>query len=248
MNFKTIGCGRDIIFLHGWGGSISSFLFIAKPLSKKYRVTLVDFAGFGETPEPAFAYNVSDYAKDVINLCDMLNIKTAVFAGHSFGGRVALELAAKYPERTAALALIDSAGIKPRRKLSYYFKITVHKLLKKIGMKGLNGSADYSVLSPVMKNTFKNIVNYDQTPLLNSILHQTAIFWGDKDNETPLYMARTLKKGLRNSELFMLNGGHFAYCEDSMKFFAILSAFLDGLKLYSLEEAFMKEDDGGCNQ
>lgn len=222
----TFGNGDNIVFLHGWGASISAFLFVAKALSATHRVTILDFAGFGESEEPSKAYSVAEYADDVVKLLDLLDIKDAVFVGHSFGGRVAIEIAANRPNTVRKLVLVDSAGLKPRRGLKYYIKIGLHKILKKLGFKGLSGSADFKVLSPLMKETFKNVVNYDQTPLLKNISCPTAIFWGDEDSETPAYMARRFEKGIADSSIFWLHGGHFAYAEDSAKFITILKAFV----------------------
>ena len=58
---------------------------------------------------------VKDYADGVLELMDKLNIEKATLVGHSFGGRVAIYIAAKYPEKVEKLVLVDSAGIKPRR-------------------------------------------------------------------------------------------------------------------------------------
>lgn len=157
--------------------------------------TLVDFYGFGKTPHPDYPLTVKDYAEGVLALMDKLNIEKATLVGHSFGGRVAIYIAAKYPEKVEKLVLVDSAGIKPRRGIKYRLKILMHKILKKFG-KGLKGSKDYRALSPVMKKTFRNVVNYDETYLLSDITADTAIFWGDKDKDTPLYMARKLNKKL----------------------------------------------------
>ncbi len=153
-------------------------------------------------------------------------IDNAIIVGHSFGGRVAMEITAKFPDVVKGLVLVDSAGLKPRRKPSYYIKIAIHKLLKKFGMTGLKGSKDYQVLSLIMKETFKNVVGYDQTCLLKDIKVPTAIFWGKDDKDTPFYMAKKLKKGIANSELFILQGGHYAYVDDLYKFESILSAFI----------------------
>ncbi|MEG2540682.1 MAG: alpha/beta hydrolase [Clostridia bacterium] len=231
MHYKSFGSGDDIVFLHGWGGDISSFLFIAKQLSRSYKVTLLDFPAFGDSAEPETPFTVSDYAECVVQLLDDLKIDCATIVGHSFGGRVAMELAMFYPKRVSALVLIDSAGLKPRRKLSYYLRLILHKSLKKCGCAGLKGSADFQKLSPTMKETFKNIVNYDQTPLLKDIAQQTAIFWGKEDTETPPYMAKKLRRHIVHSEIFWLDGGHFAYISDSAKFYAILCAFLHTMKI-----------------
>ncbi|MEG2107890.1 MAG: alpha/beta hydrolase [Clostridia bacterium] len=220
------GNGKDVVFLHGWGADLRAFLFVARELN--CRSVLVDFYGFGKTPHPDFPLTVADYANGVIEVLNKCNIKKAVLVGHSFGGRVAIEIASKFPNLVEKLVLIDSAGIKPRRKLKYYFKILLHKILKRFG-KGQKGSADYCQLSNVMKKTFINVVNYNQKPLLKFISADTAIFWGTLDEDTPLYMARILNKKIKSSHLFLLtNAGHFSYLDSRVEFLAILKAFLRG--------------------
>ena len=238
MNYKIIEGSRfqtlnsekpreTIVFLHGWSGNASAFLFVAKRLAVVgYRCILLDFAGFGDTPEPKTPYTVKDYADDVRRLMSDLGVSSTVFVGHSFGGRVAIELAYSCPNLVKKLVLIDSAGCKPRRKLTYYFKIFTHKLLKKLGKKGLKGSKDYQVLSPIMQTTFKNVVNYFQDYQLSKIECPTAVFWGKADEETPIYMAKRINRRIKDSQLFMLEGGHFAYMDDFYKFVCILQAFL----------------------
>ena len=162
-------------------------------------------------------------------LADELGAKKAIWVGHSFGGRVALEIAAKHPERAAGLVLVDSAGLRPRRPPSYHIRVALHKLLKRLGGSGLKGSADYRELSPVMKAVFVRVVNYDETPLLARIACPTAVFWGDRDRETPLYMAKRFVRGIEGSRLFMLSGGHFAYAEDPDRFMRVLIAFVRAL-------------------
>ena len=221
--------GKTIVFLHGWGANASAFLFVAKRLkSLGYTCILPDFAGFGKTPEPDFAYTVKDYANDVLALLKELGIKSAIFVCHSFGGRVGIELAAHHKAVVKKLVLVDSAGCRPKRRLKYWFRVILHKILKECGLKGLKGSSDYRMLSPVMKQTFKNVVNYFQDDDLLEIDSETAIFWGKDDKDTPAFMARKMAKRIKNSSLFWLDGGHFAYATDFEKFFAVLSAFLRG--------------------
>ena len=228
MRVMCAGAGENVVFLHGWGSSASAFLFVAGMLADGYRVTLVDMAGFGGSDPPEYPYGVPDYAADVLRIMGILGIGRAHFVGHSFGGRVCLELAAKHSDAVKSIALVDSAGLKPRRGLKYYVRVGAHKLLKKLGFKGLSGSADYRALSPDMQNTFKKVVNYDQSPLLCHILCPTAIFWGRDDRVTPMYMARKFKRGISDSALFLLDGGHFAFVDDGATFYAILRAFLRG--------------------
>lgn len=218
---------KTVIFLHGWGGGASAFLFCAERLKEEFRCVLVDFPGFGESDEPPVPWTVGDYAAEVVALADRLGATEFALVGHSFGGRVALETAAEHPERVRSLALVDSAGLKPRRKPSYFLRVAVHKISKRLGGRGLKGSADYRALSPVMKGTFIKVVNYDQTPLLPRVKCPTAVFWGKGDRDTPLYMAKRFLRGIKNSSLFLLDGGHFAYLTDRT-FLPVLAAFLHG--------------------
>ncbi|WP_329322201.1 alpha/beta fold hydrolase [Streptomyces sp. NBC_01262] len=71
-----------------------------------YRLVRCDFRGFGGTPAPDGPYSDAD---DVLALLDSLGIGQAALVAASSGGRVALEIAARRPERVTALALLCSA-------------------------------------------------------------------------------------------------------------------------------------------
>ncbi|MFJ7999205.1 alpha/beta fold hydrolase [Streptomyces sp. NPDC096310] len=81
-----------------------------------HRLVRCDFRGFGETPAPDRPH--SD-AEDVLDLLNSLGIARAALVGSSYGGQVALEIAARRPERVSALALICSAlpGHEPSAEL-----------------------------------------------------------------------------------------------------------------------------------
>ncbi len=71
-----------------------------------HRVARLDFRGFGDTPAPTEPF---DNAADVRDLLDAHGIGQATLVGSSFGGRVAVEVAARWPQRVSALALLCSA-------------------------------------------------------------------------------------------------------------------------------------------
>lgn len=71
-----------------------------------YRVARCDFRGFGESPVPPGPYNE---AEDVVALLDALELDSVAVVASSHGGRVALELASRWPERVSKLALLCSA-------------------------------------------------------------------------------------------------------------------------------------------
>ena len=68
MNYLKFGDSKKfLVFFHGWGADLNSFLFI-KDYFCEYTKLFVDFAGFGKTSEPDKPYFVSDYVKELENL------------------------------------------------------------------------------------------------------------------------------------------------------------------------------------
>lgn len=203
---------KDMVFLHGWGGSIDSFWGVAQFFCKKYRCILVDFYGFGASPIDR-ALTLQDYCDGVIEVLEHLGVERACVVGHSFGGRVAMELASK-TDKVRSMVLVDSAGLKPRRTLKKTMRKLKYKIYKALGKSTEKcGSKDYRELSPLMKKTFVNVVNYHQDGLLHTIHCPVLIVWGKTDKETPKYMAKKLNRGLARSTLIWLKGGHWCYIE-----------------------------------
>ena len=213
--------------MHGWGGSTDSFLGLAKQLSTNFRVTLVDFYGHGKTPYPDRELTLDDYVLSVYEIIKHYKMKSASIIAHSFGGRVALKLAYKYGYILDRLILIDSAGIKPRRGVKYHYKVFRHKILKKLHIKHKSGSADYNKLRPSEKKTFINIVNENLTDILHKITVPTLIIWGNKDKDTPIYMARKLNKKLCSGGLVIIkDAGHFSYLDKPGRVLIIIRSFM----------------------
>ena len=97
MNVKVFGKGdRVVLFLHGYGGSINSFLPFAERLKNDYKVVLVDLYGFGESKFPDYPLDTYDYATQLYLKLRELKIDRLSIVAHSFGGRLALVLASMF--------------------------------------------------------------------------------------------------------------------------------------------------------
>lgn len=202
---------------------------MARLLSRNYRVTLVDFYGFGETPHPPHPLVLDDFVNSVVELINFYGMRDVTLISHSFGGRVALKLAWKYGYLLNKLVLIDSAGIKPRRGPKYYCKVYTHKLLAKLKIPHKAGSSDYRSLPENKRKTFVNIVNEDLKPILSKITLPSLILWGEQDRDTPLYMAKALNKGIAGSGLVVIkDAGHYCYLDAIRETFFIVDNFLAG--------------------
>ena len=212
---------KAVVFLHGWGASMASFEFFYRAI-KGISVLAVDFAGFGESPEPSRPYTVEDYADELNDLISNLNIKKVIFVCHSFGGRVAIKYNYKYNSSVVGNIFIDIAGIKPRFNLLVWLKIRWYKFLKKLSklniIKNVRldkfGSSDYRVLSNVMKATFKNVISEDLSDEVKKIRAKTLIIWGREDRDTKIYMAKKINRLVKGSILVLISGDHFAYLDN----------------------------------
>jgi pimeloyl-ACP methyl ester carboxylesterase len=106
----TMGSGRDVLLLHGLGATKASFFDTAAALSRNYRVHAVDLPGFGSSSKPATApYNAAYFADSVLGVIDALGIERAHLVGNSLGGRVAIEVGLRAPERVHGLGLLCPA-------------------------------------------------------------------------------------------------------------------------------------------
>ncbi len=117
------GSGAPVLLLHGWGASADLFARTMDGLEGDFDLIAPDFPGFGATEPPPAPWAVSDYMEWTLALMDELGIQRASVIGHSFGGRVAIKLAALHPERVAKLVLTGAAGIRPKRTLGYHVRV-----------------------------------------------------------------------------------------------------------------------------
>jgi len=166
-----------------------------------------------------------------------------ILYGHSFGGRIAIKLAARQMEGMKALVLCDAAGVTPRPKS----KITFFGLLSRSGKMVfslpmlkyfqplvrkieyfLAGSRDYYYLqSEVMKGIFRKVIEEDLTSYLAKIKLPVLIVWGRKDKLTPVSDARILNEGIAGSLLEILEEtGHSPHLERPEELAVIIEKFI----------------------
>ena len=233
MVFEKIGTGKiNLIFLHGWGASKNNFTWINGMLDN-CTMHFASLDGFDGTMAPKDP-TIIGYARRLDEYIKNNNLDNIVLLGHSFGGRIAIEYASEH--HVSGLVLVDSAGIKPKFNLSKCIKVFRYKFVKLL--KNMHiikadlanyGSDDYKNCEKNMKNVLVSAVNYNQKRKLHKISAKTLIIWGKQDCDTPPYMAKMLKRKITNSTLVWLNGGHFAFAEEPLKFVEILRQYTENV-------------------
>lgn len=215
--------------LHGYGANKESFVRQIRFFSAFFRVIAVDMSGFGESPPLKYPYSVGDYAEEIRKVIDEIGERKIYVLAHSFGARVAVKLAGS-DDRIEKIIFTGAAGLKPRRSVRYKVKRALFLLLKKFVNKEKLVkfySEDYRNLSPVMKESFIKIVNEDLKERYAAIKIPALLIFGDKDKETPLYMARKMNRLVKNSKLIVIkNAGHFCFVDNPYLFNGYALEFL----------------------
>ena len=112
--YEDLGAGDPpIVFVHGIG-SHDGFAPQIGHFGSSHRVVAPDLPGFGQSPPaPERGYAITDYAEDVAWLCNELDVRSPVIAGHSMGAAIAFEIAAARPELPSAIVLLDPLPVVP---------------------------------------------------------------------------------------------------------------------------------------
>lgn len=226
MKYLISGKGPCVVLLHGWGANKEAMGIITEALVSEYTVIAPDLYGFGASKIEK-PLTLDDYATGVVTVLLKENIKSAVFIGHSFGGRIAVRLAARRPDLVKKLILIDSAGLKPRFSCKKFIRRAANAFGKATGLFQPKGSRDYEDSSGYLRATFLNVIHDFQNGECPLIRCPAMIIWGSSDRDTPPYMARRFKKLIPQSVLYILpKSGHFSYLDSPNRTIFLIKEFL----------------------
>lgn len=200
------GKNAPLLMLHGWGQSHEALMPLAALLSDQVTPYLIDLPGFGKSERPMSCWSAYDYADALVHYLDTRGIDKISLLGHSFGGKVALCLAIRHPERVDKLILIAPSGIPQRRaflsKVKFFCIRAVGKSMKMVdrifGTRYFTrvfaprfASRDYKNAGD-MRSILVKSVNEDLSSEIPKIQCETLLLWGEKDQETPLEAGKRL--------------------------------------------------------
>ena len=102
--------GTPVLFIHGFGGDLNSWLFNLDAVAETHPVIALDLPAHGQTTVQLAGTTLESQAAFVGQFMDRIGVATAHLIGHSMGGGIAAQIAVDAPQRAASLVLIDSAG------------------------------------------------------------------------------------------------------------------------------------------
>ena len=228
---------RTLVFLHGWGGTKESWEKNITVLSKSFDCIAIDLPGFGECQTPDKIWGTFEYASFLKEFLDKLHIHSPVLIGKSFGGRVAIVFASKWPNSVKRLILISAAGIE-EKSLHLRIQIEIAKVFKNLLslVPGLDVEAVRRVYyqrrnikeeSKYKREVKKIVTNQDLQDRLSAISTPTLIVWGSNDQVLPVQYAERLQSGIKNSSLKIIqDGDHWVHQNKSDEFNRIVVDFV----------------------
>ncbi len=211
---EVYGSGSpDVLALHGWGRRGSDFALALEGLD----AMAPDLPGFGASPVPDEVIGADAYADIVAGVLDSFD-RPPVLVGHSFGGRVAVCLAARYGDLVGPLVITGAPLIRletGRRPPPGY---RLMRWLNGVGLvsddrmereKRRRGSTDYRAATGIMRDILVKVVNESYEGQLSRIERPVHLLWGADDMEAPVSVAEAASALLSHSDLEVLPGvGH----------------------------------------
>ena len=240
------GAGRPLLMLHGAGGAGSWLPYMAG-LAARHDVIVPEHPGFGASDTPDWLDTIPDLANFYLDFLDQLDLKNVDLVGHSLGGWIAAELAARNTSRIASLTLVAAAGIhvkgvaqvdsflrndEQRVRDFFHDPKRADEMLKHLARPELE---DVNLKN---RTTTAKLIwqprGYD--PHLHKWLHRidvpTLLVWGDDDRLFPKEYAFAYQRLIPGSKVAIIpECGHLPQAEQRQAFVAALEGFFDTMKV-----------------
>jgi len=135
--YRAEGSGAPLVLVHGVGADASSWQDVAAHLAR-FRVIRLDLRGHGSSGVIREPLRAEDFARDVLDVMDVLGVPSARIAGFSLGGAVVQAVALAAPQRVEKLAILSAvAGRTPEEQARARDRVA---LLRKNGLAAIAAS------------------------------------------------------------------------------------------------------------
>ncbi len=208
------------MLIAGLNGEHTMFRMFIPELAKKYRVIVFDNRGVGQTDKPDIPYSISMMADDTVGLLDALEITDPYVLGVSMGGKIAMDVAIRYPHLAAKLILVSTGPKIASAKKINFSRRMMYFLLKLPLTRGSNPY--YSVARQRDASAAYNCERQ-----LYKITAPTLIIHGLRDKLALYTIAKEMRAAIKDSQMITLQGGHLSFLYHTQIFLSAVTQFLD---------------------
>lgn len=223
VHYEIHGEGSPLVLIAGLGSGVDLFARCIPVFSKDHKVVAFDNRGAGRSDKPDIPYSIEMMADDAAGLLTALGIERADVLGVSMGGRIAMDLAMRYPEMVRTLMLVSTTA-RVTREARSSLSLRFGKLTKRITGSGAFGESAQPYRA--FKRQFDASTKFDCTDRLGTISVPTLIMRGDRDTLAPKGLVEELHSGIKGSRLIEFKGGHIFFLFKNREFTDAASDFL----------------------
>lgn len=197
---RQLGNGAPrVLGLHGWARTSADLVSCLEGLD----AIVVDLPGFGATPAPDTAMGARGYADTLMPLFESFE-RPPVLLGHSFGGRVAVDLASRHQVAGLVLSGVPllrrmaparpAPGFRAVRLAHRYHLVSDERMER---LRKSRGSPDYRNATGVMRDVLVRVVNESYETQLAALDCPVRLVWGAEDRQVPVSVAHQAAEMLR---------------------------------------------------
>jgi pimeloyl-ACP methyl ester carboxylesterase len=237
LDFYAHEAPKDVVLIHGAGGTNLVWRSVVKNLSGEARAFAVNLPG--HPTGDITCRTIAEYADAVMGFIGESGLDAPVVCGHSMGSAIALTQAIQHPEAVGGLILVGAGaklGVDPRivEGLRSDPMKTIERTITPMSYFAIDlglGREARAALSftniPVFLNDYLACDGFDVRDRLGKISASALIVCGDGDRMTPSKWAHYLNSGILGSELFLVrDSGHMLPLERPVTLAKIIQPFL----------------------
>lgn len=225
--YQQAGSGEPLVLVHGLSGSGRWWARNIRYLAQRYTVYVIDLIGFGGS-RGRHRFLLDEASYYLSRWMDVLDIEDAIVVGHSMGGVIAIDLAARHPVKVSRLVLVDTAALAYERTLFQNVTGLIRAVYRlpmsfiPVLLMDAWRAGPFTILRAAY-----DLLMTDITGLLERIRCPVLIVWGDRDAIVPLQIGERLHKHLEDSRMIVISGaGHNPMWDRAREFNLIIGEFL----------------------
>lgn len=253
-NYHDEGSGQPVVLVHGSGPGVSAWAnwrLTMPQLARRFRVLAPDIMGFGYTDRPSPArYDLDSWTSHLVGFLDAMELHRVALVGNSFGGALALNVAARHPDRVSRLVLMGSVGapfeITPGLEAVWGFQPSLSAMrhlldifahdrdlvdddlarLRLAAATRPGVQEAYAAMFPEPRQAHVDALTVDDH-LVRAIRIPTLLVHGRDDQVIPISTSLHLHHALDRSELHVFGQcGHWVQIEHAHRFTKLVETFL----------------------
>jgi long-chain acyl-CoA synthetase len=199
VDIKPQGAQHTIVFVHGYAGVAETWEYQINHFMRFARVVAPDLRGHGQSDAPMTRYTMEELVSDIEAVAEHLELTEKFnLIGHSFGGSICVEYAAKHPERVDKLVLITTAGEYPIPRASALLSRVPIAAFRPLWRFRPRWNAEIHVMKRMMLN---NLRQWQGWSLMEKLKPPTLVITGERDRYFPRSVFERVSETIPDAEV-----------------------------------------------